>query len=153
MAKQLYWEDVKEGSEVTPLAKVATTQMLVKFAGLVESLEVDDERMLLEDLRVAPALGPIELRDDETFVRADLVDAVLCHRTKIMQLLMILRFCIFPLISTHIIPGLDGWTKWGKGKGWVILSTYLCPQEQTMQVLWQRLKKFCFLLRLNSLLT
>jgi len=31
--KQLYYEDVEVGSEVTPLAKVATTQMLVKWAG------------------------------------------------------------------------------------------------------------------------
>ena len=33
MAKQLYWEDIKEEGEVTPLAKVATTQMLVRWAG------------------------------------------------------------------------------------------------------------------------
>lgn len=33
MAKQLYWEDVKVGDKVTPLAKVATTQMLVRWAG------------------------------------------------------------------------------------------------------------------------
>lgn len=31
--KQLYFEDVEVGSEVTPLAKVATTQMLVRWAG------------------------------------------------------------------------------------------------------------------------
>ena len=33
MVKQLYWEDVEVGSEITPLLKVATTQMLVKWAG------------------------------------------------------------------------------------------------------------------------
>ena len=33
MAKQLYWEDVAEGTEVTTLPKVATSQMLVKWAG------------------------------------------------------------------------------------------------------------------------
>ncbi len=33
MTKQLYWEDVKEGDEVTPLSKVGTTRMLVKYAG------------------------------------------------------------------------------------------------------------------------
>jgi len=33
MSKQLYWEDVEEGSEVTPLSKVATTDMLVRWAG------------------------------------------------------------------------------------------------------------------------
>ena len=33
MAKQIYWEDVEVGTEVTPLPKVATTQMLVKWAG------------------------------------------------------------------------------------------------------------------------
>ena len=33
MAKQLYWEDVKEEGEVTPLPKVATRQTLVKWAG------------------------------------------------------------------------------------------------------------------------
>jgi acyl dehydratase len=31
--KQLYYEDVEVGGEVTPLAKVATSQMLVKWAG------------------------------------------------------------------------------------------------------------------------
>jgi len=31
--KQLYYEDVEVGSEVTPIAKVASTLMLVKWAG------------------------------------------------------------------------------------------------------------------------
>jgi hypothetical protein len=30
---QRYWEDVKEGEALEPLPKVATTQMLVRFAG------------------------------------------------------------------------------------------------------------------------
>ncbi len=33
MAKQLYWENVEVDSEVTPLPKVATSRMLVKWAG------------------------------------------------------------------------------------------------------------------------
>lgn len=33
MRKQLFWEDVEVGSEIPPLAKVATTQMLVQYAG------------------------------------------------------------------------------------------------------------------------
>ena len=33
MPEQLYWESVNEGMEITPLSKVATTQMLVKWAG------------------------------------------------------------------------------------------------------------------------
>ena len=33
MAKQLFWEDVKEGDEVPTLSKIATTQTLVKWAG------------------------------------------------------------------------------------------------------------------------
>ena len=33
MSTQLFWEDVAEGMEVKPLLKVATTQMLVKWAG------------------------------------------------------------------------------------------------------------------------
>lgn len=33
MSKQLYWEDVKDGQAVTTLEKIATTQMLVKWAG------------------------------------------------------------------------------------------------------------------------
>ena len=46
MAKQLYWEDVNEGDEVTPLPKVATTQTLVKWAGASGDfvpLHYDDE--------------------------------------------------------------------------------------------------------------
>ncbi len=33
MVKQLYWEDIEVGSEIAPLPKVATSQMLVKWAG------------------------------------------------------------------------------------------------------------------------
>ena len=33
MTAQIVWEDVKVGSEVTPLKKIATTQMLAKWAG------------------------------------------------------------------------------------------------------------------------
>ena len=33
MAGQLYWEDVQEGTEITPLKKNASTQQLVKWAG------------------------------------------------------------------------------------------------------------------------
>jgi len=33
MAEQLFWEDVAEGAEVTPRAKIATSQMLVRWAG------------------------------------------------------------------------------------------------------------------------
>lgn len=33
MAKQLYYEDVEVGSEVTALKKIATTRMLVQYAG------------------------------------------------------------------------------------------------------------------------
>ena len=33
MSKQLYFEDIEVGSEVTPLAKIATTKMLVRWAG------------------------------------------------------------------------------------------------------------------------
>ncbi len=33
MAKQIYWEDVNENDELPPLTKIATTRMLVKWAG------------------------------------------------------------------------------------------------------------------------
>jgi len=33
LGKQLYWEDVEIDSEVTPLGKIATTHMLVRWAG------------------------------------------------------------------------------------------------------------------------
>lgn len=33
MGKQLYYEDVEVGTEMAPLPKIATTQMLVKWAG------------------------------------------------------------------------------------------------------------------------
>lgn len=33
MANQLYWEDVEVGTEVTPLEKIPSSQMLVKWAG------------------------------------------------------------------------------------------------------------------------
>ena len=33
MAKQLYYEDVEVGADITPLVKIATTRMLVQWAG------------------------------------------------------------------------------------------------------------------------
>jgi hypothetical protein len=33
MSEQLYWEDIEVGTEITPLAKIATTQMLVGGPG------------------------------------------------------------------------------------------------------------------------
>lgn len=33
MSKQIFWEDVVEGMPLPPLSKIATTQMLVKWAG------------------------------------------------------------------------------------------------------------------------
>ena len=33
MSKRLYWEDVKEGTELPPLEKKPTTRQLVKYAG------------------------------------------------------------------------------------------------------------------------
>lgn len=33
MPEQIYWENIEVGVEIKPLAKVATTQMLVKWAG------------------------------------------------------------------------------------------------------------------------
>ena len=33
MAEQVYWEDVTEGMEISPLVKEPTTQQLVKYAG------------------------------------------------------------------------------------------------------------------------
>ena len=33
MAKQLFWEDVTEGMELSTLVKNPTTQQLVKYAG------------------------------------------------------------------------------------------------------------------------
>ena len=33
MPEQIYWEDIDTGTDVTPISKIATTQMLVKFAG------------------------------------------------------------------------------------------------------------------------
>jgi len=33
MARQIFYEDIKVGTEVTPLAKIATTAMVVKWAG------------------------------------------------------------------------------------------------------------------------
>jgi len=33
MSKQLFWEDVETGAEITPLSKIASSRMLVKWAG------------------------------------------------------------------------------------------------------------------------
>ena len=33
MPEQIYWDDIEVGMEIAPLAKIATTQMLVRWAG------------------------------------------------------------------------------------------------------------------------
>ena len=46
MTVQLFWEDVKAGTEVTPLSKVASNRILVKWAGAsgdFNALHFDDE--------------------------------------------------------------------------------------------------------------
>lgn len=45
MTEQLYYEDVEPGTELTPLAKIATTQMLVRWAGAIG----DDNPLHYED--------------------------------------------------------------------------------------------------------
>ena len=35
MAQQLYWENVETGTDITPLPKVATRRMLIKWAGAI----------------------------------------------------------------------------------------------------------------------
>lgn len=52
MANQLYFEDVKEGGEVTPLKKIATTQMLVRWG-----VNVGDYNPLHYDIVFAQASG------------------------------------------------------------------------------------------------
>lgn len=39
MAKQLFYEDIEVGTEILPLTKVATTAMLVRFAGAVGNFD------------------------------------------------------------------------------------------------------------------
>jgi hypothetical protein len=46
MKKKLYWEDVRVGSEIPPLPKIATRRMLVKWAGAIgdfNPLHYDDD--------------------------------------------------------------------------------------------------------------
>ena len=38
MAEQMYWEDVEVGSEIHPISKIATTRMLVQWAGALVDL-------------------------------------------------------------------------------------------------------------------
>jgi len=38
MAKQIYYEDVEAVTEITPLAKIATTQMLIRWGGAVGAM-------------------------------------------------------------------------------------------------------------------
>jgi len=33
MSKQIYWEDIEVGNDITPLSKIASSRMLVKWAG------------------------------------------------------------------------------------------------------------------------
>lgn len=52
MVKQLYWEDVEIGEELTPLPKIPTTQMLVKWAGASGDFNPAHMRMRLPIPRV-----------------------------------------------------------------------------------------------------
>jgi hypothetical protein len=52
MAKQCYYEDVEVGAEITPLQKIATTRMLVQWAG-----STGDFNPLHYDEDFAKALG------------------------------------------------------------------------------------------------
>ena len=64
MAKQLYYEDIEIGSEVTPLKKIATTRMLVQWAGSSGDFN--------------------PLHHDETFAKTIGMDHVIAHGMFIM---------------------------------------------------------------------
>ncbi|MDD5083101.1 MAG: MaoC/PaaZ C-terminal domain-containing protein [Dehalococcoidales bacterium] len=61
--KQLYWEDVLIGSELPALAKVATTQMLVKWAGAIgdfNPLHYDETFAATEGVGQVIVHGPLK---------------------------------------------------------------------------------------------
>ncbi|MFC1976830.1 MaoC/PaaZ C-terminal domain-containing protein [Chloroflexota bacterium] len=114
MAKQLYWEDVEVDSEITPLPKVATRQMLAKWAG---------------------ASGDFNpLHYDDSFAKASGVDMPVVHgalkRQWLIQLMtdwigeqgMLRKFACqyrafdYPRLMKTMTEPQEGETWWCKGK-------------------------------------
>jgi hypothetical protein len=114
MAKQLYWEDVEVGTELPSLAKVATTQILVGWAGASGDF--------------------VPLHYDDAFARSQGLPGVIVHgalkRQWLVQLIIdwsgdegtLRKFSCqyravdFPRPMKTLTEAQEGETWWGKGK-------------------------------------
>ena len=128
MAKQLYYEDVEVGSEVTPLKKIATTRMLVQWAGAS-----GDFNPLHYELEFAKDLGVGSPIVHGALKRAWLVNLMtdwIGERGKLKKLSCRYRGMDYPRkMKTFTMPH-DGEIWWCKGK---VTKKYIDGDEHLVE--------------------
>ena len=114
MVEQLYWEDVEVGSEITPLRKVATTQMLVKWAGAsgdFNPLHYEDTYAVSQGVGRPIVHGPLK--------RAWLVQLVtdwIGEQGTLKKLSCQVRAMDYPRLMKSMFEPQEGETWWCKGE-------------------------------------
>jgi hypothetical protein len=114
MGKQLYYEDVDVGAEVTPLKKIATTRMLVQWAGAS-----GDFNPLHYEEEFAQALGVGHPIVHGALKRAWLVNLMtdwIGEKGRLKKLSCRYRGMDYPRKMKSFDEAKDGETWWCKGK-------------------------------------
>ena len=128
MAKQLYWEDVEVDSEIAPLSKVASTRMLVKFAGA----EGDFNPLHYEDAFAASqGVGkPIVHGQLKRAWLAQLITDWIGEQGTLKKFSCQFRGMDYPRPMKTIVEPQEGETWWCKGK---VTSKYIEGAEHWIE--------------------
>lgn len=113
MTKQLYWEDVEVASEITPLPKVASSRMLVKWAGAsgdFNPLHYED------DFAVSQGVGrPIVHGQLKRAWLVQLITDWIGEQGTIKKLSCQFRGMDYPRLMKSVVEPKEGETWWCKG--------------------------------------
>ena len=128
MKKKLYWEDVKVGSEIPPLPKVATRRMLVKWAGAIgdfNPLHYDDGFAASQGVGKSIVHGQLK--------RAWLVQLItdwIGEEGVLRKFSCQFRKTDYPRGMKTIIEPEDGETWWCKGR---VIGKYIADDEHRIE--------------------
>ena len=129
MSNQLFWEDTETGTEITPLPKIASTQMLIKWAAAVgdfNPLHYDDSFAAAQGVGKPIVHGQLK--------RAWLVQLLtdwIGDEGRLKTFSCQFRAVDYPRLAKTTTEPHDGETWWCKGK---VTRTYVQDDEHLIDV-------------------